>query len=114
MSAPATIRQGEQGEPVVQVGIVKESPPTQSGGTVAVQIASQPGQVGQLFENPATARVQRLVITLNYRQAGENDRTLDRAKFNAAAASQAAPSQSAPANRAAQEAKQEANPAQSK
>ena len=109
-----TIRPGEQGEPVVQVGIVKESPPTQSGGTVAVQIASQPGQAGQLFENPATARVQRLVITLNYRQAGENNRTLDRAKFNATAASQAAPSQAPPANKAAQEAKQEANPAQSK
>jgi hypothetical protein len=98
----------------VQVGIVKEAPPTQSGGTVAVQIASQPGQAIQLFENTATARVQRLVITLNYRQAGQAGRTLERAKLNAAAASQAAPSQSAPANRAAQEAKQEANPAQSK
>jgi flagellar hook-length control protein FliK len=112
--APVTIRPGEQGEPVVQVGIVKEAPPTQSGGTVAVQIASQPGQAGQLFENTATARVQRLVITLNYRQAGENDRTLDRAKFSAAATSQAAPSQAAPANKAAQETKQQESPTRSK
>jgi len=79
-----------------------------------VQIASQPGQAGQLFENTATARVQRLVITLNYRQAGENDRTLDRAKFSDAATSQAAPSQAAPANKAAQEAKQQESPTRSK
>jgi hypothetical protein len=115
--AQATITLDEQdgrGEQVMRVGIVKESPPTQSGGTVAVQIASQPGQAGQLFENTATARVQRLVITLNYRQAGENDRTLDRAKFSDAATSQAAPSQAAPANKAAQEAKQQESPTRSK
>jgi hypothetical protein len=115
--AQATITLDEQdgrGEQVMRVGIVKEAPPTQSGGTVAVQIAPQPGQASQLFENTATARVQRLVITLNYRQAGQDARTLERAKLSDAAASQAAPSQSAPANRAAQEAKQEANPAQSK
>jgi hypothetical protein len=109
--APVTIRSGE---PVVQVGIVKEAPPTQSGGTVAVQIASQPGQAGQLFENTAAARVQRLVITLNYRQAGQDGRTLERAKLDAAAASQAAPSQAAPANKAAQEAKQQESPTRSK
>jgi hypothetical protein len=111
--APVTIRQGDQ---VVQVGVVRQSPLTQSGGTVAVQITSQPGQALRQLEIAATARVQRLVITLNYRQAGgEAWRSFERARLSDAAASQAAPSQDAPAaNKAAQEAKQEANPAQSK
>ena len=106
--APATTRQEEQ---VVQVGIVRQPPLTQSGGgTVAVQIASQPSQgrrINQVEQNLATAIVQKLVITLNYRQAGEAGSNLDldrAAKLSAAATTQAAPAQAAPAaNKAAQQ-----------
>jgi len=96
--APAEISQGEQ---IVRVGVVRQSPPAGSGGTVVVQLAAQPGQAGRVEDNPATARVQRLVITLNYRPPGEAGVNLDRASLNAAA-SQSAP-KAAPAADMAQE-----------
>ncbi len=108
-SAPATTWRQEQ---VVQVGVIRSAPLTQSRDAVAVQIASQPGQAsqgGRLEQNLATANVQKLVITLNYRQAGEANQMLDKAAINAAAASQAAPAAST-----ARQAKQQETQTQSK
>jgi hypothetical protein len=103
-------RDGQAGQ-VVRVGVVRQAPLTQSGGTVTVRFATPPGQAGrtdQIERDLATANVQKLVITLNYRQAGEAgvNVDLDRTARLRAAASQAAPAQAPPAaGKAAQESK---------
>jgi hypothetical protein len=120
--APAAIRVldmvGQQ-EQVVQVSVVRQPPLTQSGGSLDLRLAPS-GQAGGInqAENLATANVLKLVITLNYRQAGEAEVNpgMDRAaRFSADAASQAAPAHETPAaNRAAQESAKQEGPTRSK